>query len=131
MLSGGFRAVPEEAKRGRAVPVGRLRYWDVERGTELMLQDGHPSECTSIAPHPDGSLLLSADSSGYVFLWDLRSGKRILVLEGHADKVTSSCFHPNGYDAATASLDNMIRMRIKDKRDDFLDVLKFSYNLAS
>ncbi len=85
------------------------RYWDVERGTELMLQDGHPSECTSIAPHPDGSLLLSADSSGYVFLWDLRSGKRILVLEGHADKVTSSCFHPNGYDAATASLDNMIR----------------------
>ena len=27
------------------------------------------------------------------------------------------------------SLDNMIRMRIKDKRDDFLDVLKFSYNL--
>ena len=80
------------------------------QGQELLLQDGHPSECTSISFQPDGSLLLSADSSGYVFIWDLRSGKRILVLEGHADKITSTCFHPNGFEVASASLDNMVRV---------------------
>ena len=42
------------------------RLWDVERGEELLLQDGHIKEVGAIAFQEDGALVLTADWAGAV-----------------------------------------------------------------
>ena len=101
-------------------PMGRIvgtcgqdttfRLWDIETGIELLLQDGHYKECSSLAFHKDGGLVLSTDWAGVALLWDLRSGQVVQTFQGHIKKITCSSFSPNGYQAATGSADNMVRI---------------------
>lgn len=63
------------------------RLWDVETGGELLLQDGHVKECSTIAFQSDGALVLTGDAAGVVLLWDLRSGQCIHVCQGHVKKI--------------------------------------------
>jgi U4/U6 small nuclear ribonucleoprotein PRP4 len=84
--------------------------WDVETGTELLLQDGHFKECSSISFQQDGGLALSTDWAGVALMWDLRSGQMVQAFQGHIKKITCSTFHPNCYQVATGSVDNMIRI---------------------
>ena len=53
------------------------RMWDVETGSEILLQDGHSKEVYGVGFHPDGSLCSTTDYGGVVHLWDLRTGKSI------------------------------------------------------
>lgn len=53
------------------------RLWDVETGTELLLQDGHARETYGIGFHHDGSLCSTTDFGGVVQVWDLRTGKSV------------------------------------------------------
>ena len=86
------------------------RMWDVETGTELLLQDGHWKETYGIGMHTDGSLCSTTDFAGIVQLWDLRSGKSISHFKGHAKRVLCSEFSPNGYHLATAGDDGTIKV---------------------
>ena len=54
------------------------RLWDVETGSELLLQDGHDRETYGVGLHPDGSLCAVTDFGGVVNIWDLRSGKAVI-----------------------------------------------------
>jgi len=64
------------------------RLWDVETRTELLLQDGHAQECSTIAFQADGALCLTGDGAGVALLWDLRSGQAVHVCQGHVKKIT-------------------------------------------
>lgn len=86
------------------------RLWDIETGSEVLLQDGHIKECSSISFQCDGSLVLTTDWAGVALLWDLRSGQCIHVFQGHVQKIVSSCFSPNGFQVATGSIDHMVRI---------------------
>ena len=86
------------------------RLWDVQVGTELLLQEGHESAVYAFAIHGDGSLVLSGDLGGVVRLWDLRSGKSIDSLRGHVGQVLSADFAGNGYLAATGGSDHTARI---------------------
>lgn len=55
------------------------RLWDIETGTELLLQDGHSKECSALSFHHDGSLVLTTDWAGVGLLWDLRSGQQVFI----------------------------------------------------
>lgn len=101
-------------------PAGRLlgtsghdyswRLWDVETGSELLLQDGHVKECSAIAFHGDGSLAMTGDAGGVVLLWDLRSGQCVQPFQGHIKKISGVSFSSNGFQAATCSLDNTVKI---------------------
>lgn len=86
------------------------RLWDVESGSELLLQDGHAKECSTIAFHPDGSLAMSGDAGGVCLLWDLRSGQAVMPMQGHNKKITSCSFHCNGFQICTSGADNTVRI---------------------
>lgn len=86
------------------------RLWDVERGSELLLQDGHTKDLSAIAFHPDGSLVMSADSGGVALLWDIRSGQLIQTFQGHIKKISGLSFSANGFQAASSSLDNTVKI---------------------
>lgn len=86
------------------------RLWDIETGSEILLQDGHVKECSSLSFQCDGSLVLTTDWAGVALLWDLRSGQCIHVFQGHVQKIVTSCFSPNGFQVATGSIDHMVRI---------------------
>lgn len=86
------------------------RLWDVETGSELLLQDGHVKECSALGFHPDGSLAMTGDAGGVALLWDLRSGQCVAPFQGHIKKISGVSFARNGYQVATCSLDNTVKI---------------------
>lgn len=86
------------------------RLWDVETGSELLLQDGHARETYGIGFHPDGSLCSTTDFGGVVQVWDLRTGKSVCHFLGHAKRVLCAEFSPNGFQLATAGDDGTIKI---------------------
>lgn len=98
---------------------GTWRLWDVEKGLELLLQEGHARQVYAIAFQCDGSLVASGlvywikqytgrrfkhfflvsysglDAVGRV--WDTRTGRSAMVLEGHVKDILGLDWSPNGY----------------------------------
>lgn len=95
------------------------RMWDVETGSELLLQDGHSREVYGVGFHPDGSLCSTTDYGGVVHLWDLRTGKSVHHCLGHAKRVLCSEFSPNGFQLATAGDDGTLKIWDLRKRRQF------------
>ena len=98
------------------------RLWDVERGSEVLLQDGHWKEVYGVGFHPDGSLCSTTDFGGIVQVWDLRTGKSICHFMGHAKRVVCAEFSPNGYQLATAGDDGTLKVWDLRKRKQFASV---------
>ena len=95
------------------------RLWDIETGSEILLQDGHSREVYGVGFHPDGSLCSTTDYGGVVHLWDLRTGKSIHHFLGHAKRVLCSEFSPNGFQLATAGDDGTLKIWDMRKRRQF------------
>ncbi|KAG7363289.1 sigma 54 interacting domain protein [Nitzschia inconspicua] len=98
------------------------RLWDVETGSELLLQDGHWKEVFGVGFHTDGSLCSTTDFGSVVQLWDLRSGKSIHHFLGHAKRVLCTEFSSNGFQLATAGDDGTIKIWDLRKRKQFASI---------
>jgi U4/U6 small nuclear ribonucleoprotein PRP4 len=98
------------------------RLWDMEIGTEILLQDGHWKEVYGVGFHPDGSLLSTTDFGGVVQVWDLRTSKSISHFLGHAKRTLCAEFSPNGFQLATAGDDGTIKVWDLRKRKQFASV---------
>ena len=98
------------------------RLWDVETGSEVLLQDGHWKEVFGVGFHADGSLCSTTDYGGVVQVWDLRTGKSVCHFLGHAKRVLCTEFSPNGYQLATAGDDGMLKVWDLRKRKQFASV---------
>ena len=98
------------------------RLWDVETGSQVLLQDGHWKEVYGVGFHPDGSLCSTTDYGGVVQVWDLRTGKSICHFLGHAKRVVCSEFSPNGFQLATAGDDGCIKVWDLRKRKQFASI---------
>lgn len=84
-----------------------FRLWDVETGSQLLLQDGHARDVMGLDFQCDGSLAATCDQSGVCRIWDLRTGRSISTLQviskivrksqGHAKGMVCCRFSPNGF----------------------------------
>ncbi|SMN19832.1 similar to Saccharomyces cerevisiae YPR178W PRP4 Splicing factor, component of the U4/U6-U5 snRNP complex [Maudiozyma saulgeensis] len=86
------------------------RLWDVQTGTELLLQEGHNKEVYSIDIQSDGSLLCSGGLDNIGLVWDIRAGKSIMELKGHTKPVYAVKWCPNAYQVATGGGDGLINI---------------------
>ena len=87
------------------------RLWDIEKRTEVLLQEGHVSEVFGLCFHPDGSLVGTSDTAGVIRVWDLRTGRSILGFDReHVEQVIGLDFSLNGYLLASCSADNSVRV---------------------
>lgn len=98
------------------------RLWDVQTGSEVLLQDGHWKEVYGVGFHPDGSLCSTTDYGGVVQVWDLRTGKSACHFLGHAKRVLCAEFSPNGFQLATAGDDGTIKIWDLRKRKQFASI---------
>ena len=86
------------------------RMWDVESGSEILMQQGHSRPVYGVSVHRDGSLVSTTSMSGHGIVWDLRSGKAIMKLCGHAKPVVGCDFSPQGNLLASCSVDGTVRL---------------------
>jgi len=86
------------------------RLWDVERGEELLFQEGHSGAVSCVGMQCDGALCVtgSRDATGRV--WDLRTGRCVMLLAGHQGPLLAADWSPVGYLIATGGQDHSCRV---------------------
>jgi WD40 repeat protein len=85
-----------------------IRVWEVETGTELLKITR--SDQTGMALFsPDGKYILSASSSGDVFLLDATTGKELKRFRGHTDWANGLAYSSDGKHFLSSGSDNTVR----------------------
>ena len=69
---------------------------------------GHTDTITSLAWHPDGTVLASASSDHTIQVWDVQSGLDNFFGDRHNDGVNDVAWHPGGTIFASASADHSV-----------------------
>ncbi len=91
-----------------------LRLWRLEDGQELALlaRPGVSPNAYlwSVAADPQGKLLASGGSDGWIVLWDWESSDLRLAWQAHGRAVTSLAFDPQGVRLASGGLDAVLRL---------------------
>src|SRR5207247_3873747 len=59
---------------------GTLRWWEVQSGECVRVQEAHQGTVQALKCSPDGSKLASCGDDGAIRLWDLESGKPLQTL---------------------------------------------------
>ena len=88
---------------------GRARLWDLDRGQERVLDDGHRDRLITVAFQPHGDHLAVAGDDGAIRLWS-RDGRIVRTLRGHHGVVQHVAFSPDGTILASASDDHTVRL---------------------
>lgn len=72
----------------------KVRFWDLNTETPLVVGEGHSGWVLSLAWSPDGRVLASGGMDGVICLWEAHSGQLIGKLLGHQKWITSLAWEP-------------------------------------
>jgi WD40 repeat protein/serine/threonine protein kinase len=98
---------PDERLLVAACQFGRVRIWDLEKGTELPELQKYESGsgwALSVCFSSDGGRLAVGNSFGVVRVWDTRTLQLKSILKGHLGDIPDLVFLPDGRRLAVASV---------------------------
>ncbi|MBM3239140.1 T9SS type A sorting domain-containing protein [Candidatus Poribacteria bacterium] len=87
----------------------KIRLWDVQRGTQISVLEGHDSVVTSVAFNKNG-ILASASEDETIKLWNVDNGKELRRLLGHSGQISSIAFSPDGKWLASGANDQLVKI---------------------
>lgn len=79
-----------------------------EHNISQKIDDKHHSRITDVVFSPDGSLIISSDSDGYINIWSTEKRKLIENIKNHSDAITCIKFSPSGSFFASTGYDEHI-----------------------
>jgi WD40 repeat protein len=82
-----------------------IRFWDVEKGTEIRPFGGHNAGISALAFAPDGKKLISGSTDQTSRVWETATGKELAVHE-HKAGVTAVAFSSDGKTVASGDSSN-------------------------
>lgn len=86
------------------------RLWDVETGSELLLQEGYSKEIYALDFQQDGALLCTGGMDNIGLVWDIRAGRSIMELNGHTKPIYATEWSPKAYEVVTGGGDGLINV---------------------
>jgi WD40 repeat protein len=72
-----------------------VRLWDIERGKEIRIFEGHTNIILCLDLSPDGKRAISGSDDKTVRLWDIETGKEVSKFEGFSNKIIQVTFSPD------------------------------------
>ena len=87
-----------------------VRVWDVSKGVELRVLEGHTRLVYSVAFSSNDMQIVSGSMDGSVRVWDVSTGVELKVLKGHTRSVNSVAFSSDGTQIVSGSNDNSVRV---------------------
>lgn len=86
------------------------RQQQVQKNPELLVQNTHSDDVTSIAFSPDGRLLATGSWDATIMVRDVQSGRLLRLLGKHPGGVTSVAFSSDNGMLASGGLDNTVKV---------------------
>ena len=92
---------------------GKLYFWDLESGENILTIKGHTTNVRALAFSTDGTTLASTSRSG-IALWDVETRNHKETIKGHqqsmSSSITSLAFSPNNRTVASADWKGIINL---------------------
>jgi WD40 repeat protein len=86
---------------------GRVRFWNLRRGSISGEFRPHTDGITGVAFTPDGKKLVTSSQDRTIKIWNLETGALLHELKGHTQGIRSIALSPNGEVVASASNDGV------------------------
>ncbi|HEX4606452.1 MAG TPA: NB-ARC domain-containing protein, partial [Candidatus Angelobacter sp.] len=110
---GAVKAVAMKADGTRALSASddhKLKWWNLETGTEIFTLDGHSAPVNAIVLASDGKIAVSSSYDKTMKVWDLDKGREIHTLTGHSHVVHALAITRDGKRAISASYDTTLKV---------------------
>jgi WD40 repeat protein len=110
---GAVKAVAMKDDGKRALSASddhKLKWWDLETGSEIFTLNGHSAPVNALVLTGDGKTAVSSSYDKTMKVWDLEKGKEVYTLMGHSHVVHALAITRDGKRAVSASYDTTLKV---------------------
>ena len=111
LASGGYRLNVQLWDQLWDIPIGEIRFWDVETRRQIAFIQAPASRISTLVFSPDGKILASGESwRNTILIWDVPNRHLLSMLTGHRSDITTMVFAPDNITLASVDNDGIVHL---------------------